>query len=134
MLPILSSLLLTILLSSPALAQEFRCASGTIRIVKNGKMSSENKKYCFNKTKTNLLSPKCLAKSCLAFSRKEKVEIKSLHSAMGKPGFKLCRELNGQPEIIEFSVGKTFFKLDRCLFDDKEFADTDFLLNHYLKR
>ena len=53
---------------------------------------------------------------------------------MGKPGFKLCRELRGEPQIVKFYAEKKFYKLDRCLFSDGSFADTGFLLSHYLER
>jgi hypothetical protein len=131
-LPILSSLALTFCLAAQAL--ELTCVSGKISQIEFGKLKEESSNYCFNGDKTVLLSKNCQQKKCRAFEDKRKFKISLLVSQIGKPGFKLCRELGGQPEIVNFFVQNRSYKLDRCLFKDGSFADSDFLLAHYLER
>lgn len=132
MLVLLISFVFTV--SFMAQAQELICISGRISQVEFGKTKEESADYCFNGEKTVLLSKNCQQKKCSAFEDKRRFEIGELLSEFGKPGFRLCRELGGQPEIIEFIVESTPYKLDRCIFKDRSFSDSDFLLNHYLKR
>ncbi|MBL7545302.1 MAG: hypothetical protein JNL11_15900 [Bdellovibrionaceae bacterium] len=94
----------------------------------------EKLQYCFNEEKTILLSKNCQTKKCSAFDYPYKFKIDQLLSEMGKPSFKLCREIGGKPELLEFYVDNKPYKLDRCLFNDGSFVDTDFLLSYYLER
>jgi hypothetical protein len=132
MLALLSSLIFAFSVS--AQAQELICVSGKISQIEFGKLKEESADYCFNGDKTVLLSKNCQQKKCRAFEDKRKFKISELLSQIGKPSFKLCRELGGQPEIIEFFVEGQPFKLDRCLFKDGSFSDSDYLLAHYLQR
>lgn len=132
MLALLSSLILAFSVS--AQAQELTCVSGKISQIEFGKLKEESSDYCFNDDKTVLLSKNCQQKKCQAFEDKRKFKIGELFSQIGKPSFKLCRELGGQPEIVEFFVQNQSYKLDRCLFKDGSFTDSDFLLAHYLER
>ncbi len=129
---LLSSLILAVTLT--AQAQDLTCSSGRISQVEFGKIKVESSNYCFNSDKTVLLSRNCQQKKCRAFEDKRRFKIGELLSEVGKPSFRLCRELGGQPEIIEFFVEDQPYKLDRCLFKDGSFADSDFLLAHYLER
>ena len=134
MLATLSSATLSFFLVSISYAAEFSCVSGNLRQVEFGKIKTESAEYCFNKDQTILISKNCQSMTCEAFKGNRKYRIDELLSQMGKPAFKLCRNLGGQPELVEFSVSNRFYKLDRCLFRDGSFVDTDYLLSFYLKR
>lgn len=130
---ILSSLVL--IFSFTAEARDLACvSSGKIVQIEFGKKKQEAAAYCFNKEKTVLLSKSCQRKNCKAFENKKKFKIENFLAPMGKPGFRFCRELGGRPEIVEFFVEDKPYKLDRCLFTSGDFADTDFLLSHYIER
>jgi hypothetical protein len=128
----LSSLILLFAVS--AQAQTLTCVSGKISQVEFGNIKQEPADYCFNNDKTVLLSKNCQQKKCKAFEDDRRFKIGELLSPMGKPSFRLCRELGGEPQIIEFFAETKPYKLDRCLFKDGSFADSDFLLAHYLER
>ncbi|OFZ16221.1 MAG: hypothetical protein A2Z20_00100 [Bdellovibrionales bacterium RBG_16_40_8] len=102
--------------------------------VEFGKVKEEVVEYCYNENKTKLLSKSCYQPKCKALNVIKKYKFTELFSQVGKPGFKLCRELKGTPQIIEFYVDKKPYKLDRCLFSDGSFVDTDHLLSQYLER
>ena len=131
---IFNSILVVMLLNSGfSYAQDYPCISGKISQLEFGKIKSEKAEYCFNEDKTVLISKGCQSMNCNAFKGLRKYKIEELFSSMGKPGFKLCRELGGQPQIIDFYVDNHPYKLDRCLFSDGEFVDTGYLLAFYLK-
>lgn len=132
MLALLSSLLLAV--SFATQAQELTCVSGKISQVEFGKTKEESSDYCFNGDKTVLLSKNCQQKKCKVFEDKRRFRVGELLSQIGKPSFRLCREVGGQPEIIEFFVERKPYKLDRCLFKDGSYSDSDFLLAHYLAK
>lgn len=115
-------------------AESFECESGKISQVTFGKKKQTFSRYCYNADKTNIYSEDCLEHRCMAFKNPKRYLIDDLLSPVGKPGFKLCRELGAKPEIIEFSAKGKKYKLDRCLFDDGNFVDTDYLLYFYLKK
>lgn len=115
-------------------AQTFTCVSGSIMQREYGVIKRKNLDYCFNKDKNKFFSKNCINQKCKAFERIKKYQINELSHAIGNPGFKLCRDLQGRPELLEFYAENKIYKLDRCLFKDGSFADTDSLLSFYLKR
>ncbi|AFY00794.1 hypothetical protein Bdt_1094 [Bdellovibrio bacteriovorus str. Tiberius] len=70
----------------------------------------------------------------MAFHSKNKFAFEQFLSDTGKPSFKLCRKLGGKPELLDFQAATKTYKLDRCLFKDASFVDTDTLLAHYIQR
>ncbi len=83
---------------------------------------------------TIIHSPNCENSSCVTEDENFVFNMNDLLSSVGKPGFELCRKLNGTPQIIEFQVDRIWYRLDRCSFDEKGFIDTDSLLAKYLKK
>lgn len=121
------------ILNTPVQAANYTCVKGKISQTEFGKEKITPLEYCFNKDKTELVSKSCLKKKCQAYKDHRKFDINQFHSAYGKPGFKLCRELKGQPELLEFYVDNKPYKLDRCTFNDEDFVDTGLLLDYYRK-
>jgi len=119
---------------SLAQAQDITCINSKISLIEFGKSKNQSAFFCFNEDKTILLSKNCIKKKCSAFIYPHKFKIDQLLSQNGKPSFQLCRELSGKPELLEFYVENKAYKLDRCLFSDGSFVDTDFLLSHYLEK
>lgn len=112
-------------------ANEITCSTGKVRQTTNGKTYQEAVEFCTNDTKNIFLSRSCLDKKCSPYKIKRKYSYSDLFSENGKPGFKLCRNLGGEPQIIFFEVSNRFYKLDRCIFSDG-FIDTGFLLQEFL--
>ena len=124
-----------IFVNQPAFAStedmtQFKCEHGKLRIVTLGKTEYSDADYCYNLDRTSLISKPCLRsqKRCQAVANHSRFSLAELQSRFGKPGFALCRKLGALPEIIEFSVGAKFFKLDRCTFADGSFVDSGTLL------
>lgn len=132
MLTTLSNFLFFFLLQ--ANADNLLCQKGKVSQVEFGKTKNEIVDFCFNSKKTIFVSKDCQLKKCSAFESIKKYKIDDLLSPVGKPSFKLCRELSGKPQLVEFYVENKPYKLDRCLFNNGSFVDTDFLLSHYLER
>ena len=125
--------MLIVILLIPFTAFSENCFTGNIKLKKFGKIEMFKAKYCTNENATVLISHSCASKKCDALKIEKPIDENSLFSEVGKPGFKLCRELKGSPQIVEFNVGRRWFKLDRCLFEsDMSFVDTGTLLEHYL--
>lgn len=134
MLPIFNKFLIFFLYSNLIYSSEFKCTEGKIEQISFGKTITETSSYCYNPSKTNLLSLHCYKTHCEQKLSDKKYKIDELLSTIGNPGFNLCRKLNGNPEIITFFVAKTAYKLDRCIFSKENYVDTDYLLSLYLAR
>jgi hypothetical protein len=128
---ILNNLIFYILFLNSAHALD--CINGHIRIRTLGNLKVEQARYCYDKKRVELISPNCLDFHCKAFQNKKMYDLNDLHSNYGKPGFKLCRILSGEPALVEFEEANRWYKSDRCLFrEDNSFVDTGTLLGKYL--
>lgn len=126
------TLLIFTFLSVSHADEKWFCQTGKIKTTTFGKAVIINSDYCYNSNKTALMSKTCQKNACLATQTHKKFSAHELLSTSGKPGFKLCRELGGDPEIITFTANDGEFKLDRCIFKDNSFIDTDTLLSKSL--
>lgn len=129
----LSSLLLVISLS--AFAQPtLKCEKGVLRETTDGKTTEVKASYCFNEDKTVLTSASCKKLDCaVAFNRKKNLDLSKVQNETSNPGFNICRELEGKPQIVEFKVGSDWHRLDRCTFKDGSFVSTSELVGFYMK-
>ena len=128
--PTLNNILfLTLLISFNIGASEIECTKGIISQFRDGNELKENSHFCYNQDKTRLTSYGCQKNQCVPTTGP--IKMNDLFSSIGTPGFKLCRQLGGRPEIIEFFVDSKGYKLDRCWFKN-EFINTG-LLFRYLK-
>ena len=74
---------------------------GKIRHRYNGKMRVEAAKYCVDSSKTRLFSIDC--KKCRMEDHDfDFIDLSDLMGTVGSPGFKLCRRVGGQPQIVSF--------------------------------
>ena len=108
------------------------CISGQIRFTRYSKETVEKADYCFNSEKTFLVSKNCVSKKaqCIALMSKRN-EIEDLVSEYGSPGFKLCYQVHGLPQIIEFYDGEAWVSTSRCFFkSDKSFINMDLLIKY----
>ncbi|MNJ94881.1 hypothetical protein D3C87_125840 [compost metagenome] len=126
--------LLVIFLGSPGVASPIICTQGKVTKVEFGIVKNEALEFCTNSDKNVFLSKSCRDKKCTAFQKNKKYALSEVMSPMGNPGFKMCRLLGGEPEIIEFYVKKVPYKLDRCFFKNGDFADTSSLMEFHLQR
>lgn len=129
----LSNLLL--ILSLSAFAQpSLKCEKGVIRETTDAKTVETKTTYCFNEDKNILTSTSCKTLNCpLAFNTKKNLDLSKLQNQTSNPGFNICRELEGKPQIVEFKVGSDWHRLDRCTFKDGSFVSTSELAGFYLK-
>lgn len=137
---IFSSLVLTLSLSFSAHAKAPSegpapiCMKGTLRWLDWGKTTTQNISYCFNNDRNVLISKNCLRKKCEVYTALKNVADSKMEifSPVGNPGFNLCNELGGFPQIIEFYDSVEWYKLNRCYFSkDKSFIDTSFLISEW---
>lgn len=130
----LNKLIILNLIIFNAWADDLICSKGNIIYTEYQEDKIIKSEFCYNDEKTILLSKKCKDHKCDAFKNQNTFPIDEFLGETGKPGFKLCRKLGGKPQIIKFSVKKDLFKLDRCIFNDGEYADTGYLLEHYIEK
>ncbi|UYL07480.1 hypothetical protein B9G69_010530 [Bdellovibrio sp. SKB1291214] len=110
------------------------CEKGLLRETTNGKTSEIKATYCFNDDKTILASKGCGKLDCkIAFRKTKFIDKSKVQSTSSNPGFNLCRELEGIPQIVEFKAGPDWYRLDRCTFKDGNFVSTSELLGFYMK-
>jgi hypothetical protein len=110
------------------------CMAGRVKYFEFGESKTYRSNFCTNLKRNTFISKSCLNGGCDALEVNYQVPESNLYSEVGKPGFKLCRILGGQPKILKFEVDGAWFKLDRCFFkSDRSFVDTGSLMNHYLK-
>lgn len=124
----LNLMALTIYQSSNAVDM---CLDGTIRVPRYTKTVEEKKHYCYTPDEA-IYSPSCKnPKFCISSSNLNKISKKDLRTnGHGTPGSRACLFLNGQAQVIEFLKvdQKAWIKTSRCVFNDKDFIDTDLLL------
>ncbi|MNL16202.1 hypothetical protein D3C87_1372320 [compost metagenome] len=120
---------------APSCFAKLSCSKGQIRILSNAEWKHSPAEYCYNSDFTVFVSPSCNSsskKKCLAFTHQRKFEVSELSSFIGTPGFRLCRLMNGAPDILDFEVNKKWHTLDRCVFTDGSFVDTGSLMGVHL--
>jgi len=63
----------------------------------------------------------------------KEMEIKGLLGEFGSPGFKICYELKGEPQIFTFKspVSNEIEETDRCLFKNGEWLEIPLLVERY---
>jgi len=110
-----------------------KCTEGKIRTSAFGETVITRAKICHGEMIENFASASCRNKKCSAFKVRKRYYIHEFLSDVGTPGFKLCRELGGAPEIVDISVDGSWHRTDRCVFKDG-FVDTDSLLDFYIDR
>lgn len=128
--------LLLIALTTSAVAEEKKhkkCEESKIRIETFSEVKTIEEKICYGEEVVNFTSLSCKKQKCSAFKFPKRFYISEFLGPMGTPGFKLCREVGGSPEIVEIFVGGLWYRTDRCLFKDG-FVDTDSLLDFYIDR
>lgn len=108
------------------------CNEVQVKIIFDKKPVVTKETLCSEKTPDSMVfyvSKSCVDKKCEILKRKkEDLTIKNYTGNMGSPGFKLCSELGGVPQIFEFAViGSTLWQsTDRCLFE-KDFVEISLL-------
>lgn len=110
------------------------CMKGTLRWMDWGKATTQDIAYCFNNDRNLLISKNCMKKKCEVYKALENVAgVKmEIFNPVGNPGFNLCNEIGGFPQIIEFYDSVEWYKLNRCYFSkDKSFVDTSYLIKEW---
>lgn len=114
-------------------APEVECLKkGQIKITYMGRTLTEEKAYCFSKTRSHLLSSNCKSGACAILKSPvcEAAKRKNLYNEVGSPGFRLCNAVGGHAELLEFYDGKKWWTMDRCRHTkDGSFVDTGILLS-----
>ncbi|MBC7539795.1 MAG: hypothetical protein H7281_13320, partial [Bacteriovorax sp.] len=112
------------------------CFQTTTKIIFNGAAESEKTILCKKKTSDGMLfyvSKTCLNDQCEILKRSpKKVVIKNYYANIGSPGFKLCMELGGTPQIFDFQDEKDKWKnTERCFFGKNDFVEISFLTREW---
>ncbi|MBC7428385.1 MAG: hypothetical protein H7336_07220 [Bacteriovorax sp.] len=113
------------------------CNDVQVRIIFEGKPAIAKETLCSKKTPDNMLfyvSKSCDENKCEILKRKKsELEIKDYYSNIGSPGFKICNELGGIPQIFEFSQGPNLWQsTERCLFGAKDFVEISLLTREWI--
>ncbi|MCP4915233.1 MAG: hypothetical protein GY909_19085 [Oligoflexia bacterium] len=120
-----------VFLSTNILAEE-KCSEGMIEYIYKKKKVKKKLNFCFDKDKRDkyIYSTNCKGLKCkpLLIPEKRPVNISHYKSSIGSPGFKVCRELGGSPQIIKYKFDKKWNQSSRCIFNDSTFASNNLLL------
>lgn len=128
-------LALCFLLLTQAFAEE-SCGPGKIKYTNKGKEVVKALSFCVQVEKRGILltSITCKGGQCkeLKDPHKRPVNLGKYPDTIGSPGFKVCRELGGSPQIIEYQYPDKFKdqwkQSSRCLFREDTFASNNFLM------
>lgn len=120
--------------AEPLFPTELNCQpSGKIKYVYGGKEESETATYCFSPDFSYFLSANCREGGCLALEKKlGQIAERRLQGPLGNPGFRLCREAGGDPQLLEYYDGSKWRSNDRCFFlADRSYVDTGILVKKW---
>lgn len=122
-------------LSTNLMASE--CQEKDIKIIFDRKPVLTKEVICLKKTADNMVfyvSKSCATGKCDVLKKKKTLlKIENFYSNMGSPGFKLCEELGGVPQIFEFKNTKdvSFQSAERCLFSKNDFLENSLLIKEW---
>lgn len=128
--------LMLVIHGESALAKEaLRCGLTLVRHRAYGIVKEEKVQACINNNGTALYSANCQKAACLEkYKNRHLPRLKGYSSTLGSPTFRLCRDLGGRPQVIDFKFGSQWHPLDRCLLDDKTFVDSGTLYGNYFSQ
>lgn len=103
------------------------------QIIFKGKKEISDEEICFiNKEGiTFLVSKSCEKLQCELLKKKIKnITIPENNLSIGSPGFKLCYELGGVPQIFEFTKSNSNSETtDRCFYGKSDFVEISLLID-----
>ncbi len=121
---ILSFLFLSIAFS----AEKSGCIDGKIRFLNRDKTEEIKERYCYDSVVKSISS----VRKCGEHQEKEclinmpgpfPMKMKDVQSEKGSVGFKVCENLKGKPQFIEYWDGESWIKTSRCIFEDGSYMD-----------
>ncbi len=123
------------LVFTSSLLQAKICENMNVRIIFDKKEVIFKEVICFIKTSDNMLfylSKSCQEGRCEILKRKKSnIKISNYNANIGSPGFKLCMELGGVPQIFDFSKDSLSWQSsERCLFE-KDFVEISLLTREW---
>lgn len=111
-----------------AYSAELICSKGEITSSKFEITTVQKTEYCVNADKTVITSKDCAKLNCAIFNKVKLLKSKPSFYSFGNPGFKICREIGGHPELIQFTSNAKTFKLDRCTLGNGSFVSSGLLI------
>ena len=112
---------------------------GKIKYILNKKEMIQNENFCYIRKNNYFFSINCNENktNCLALTSIKQVSEKFelFNNGIGSPGFNLCYQLKGVPQLISFYDGLIWHSGDRCFFQkDSSFIDTGNLIKLWSHR
>jgi hypothetical protein len=112
------------------------CFPVQTKIILGGKTEIEKSTLCKKKMDDEMLfyvSESCDKGLCEILKRpKKNISVKNYKDNIGSPGFKLCEELGGIPQIFEFKTqAGTWESTERCFFDKADFVEISLLTREW---
>lgn len=130
------SLYLTMLFI-PFTVQAKDCEEYNVRVVFDKKNILTKENLCLKKTSDNLIfyiSKSCDLDKCEILKRKKRLlKIPNYLGNIGSPGFKLCLELGGIPQIFEYqkkNLSSPWQSAERCFFEN-DFVEISLLTSEW---
>ena len=117
-------------------ASEKSCEKYNIKIIFDKKPIVSSEEMCSFIDEDNSLyymSKSCLFYGCEVLKKKKtRLVISNYLGKIGSPGFKLCNELGGVPQIFEFQKkSKAWQNTERCLFNKRDYVEISFLTKEW---
>lgn len=119
------------LLCFPLMGNE-TCTNVETKHVEGQDEKSSRTEACVRKDERDIYiySKNCKGLECKVLKEPatKPVSLRGYKRSIGSPGFKVCRELEGSPQIFSYKYSGKWYKTDRCIFEDGSFASTNLLL------
>lgn len=130
------TLIFTLFITCSMVVDASECGPGKIKYIFNQKEVIKDIDLCVLEEKRGiiLLSPSCKDQSCkeIMDPHKRPINLSKYSETLGSPGFKVCKELGGKPQILEFlfpsKYKKDWQQSSRCIFNENTFVSNNFLL------
>lgn len=130
---VLFFILFSILFTNLNAFSKERCGLGVIKFTYKTKVKIEKEVFCYDEDKNNkfIYSRNCKSLKCkeLATPAARPIDLSVYPHSIGSPGFKVCRELGGSPQIIEFKFNSSgWHQSSRCIFSNDTYISNDLLI------
>ena len=110
-----------------------QCGKGVIKFTYKNQEKQIDEVFCYDEDRFDqyIYSKDCSSLACkeLVNPAARPISLRSYPSTVGSPGFKICRELGGSPQIIEFQFKSTdWHQSSRCIFSNNTFVSNNLLI------
>ena len=107
----------------------YDCKVVKLHYIRAKKSIKKNEAICVHKKNFALVSPMCLIRQCDIFKKIKESGDRPGLTSLGTPDHRLCHDIGGVPQVIDYKWGSQSVERSRCLSKvDGSFIDTETLV------